>query len=145
MNMCPVCNSPMGENDTVCKTCGYRTQDTTQEFKRVPLEGTPETDAPHQTASVPTLTVIYGKQEGVVYRLEGDSATIGRSPKCDVFLNDMTVSREHAKLERVGSAWSIKDSDSFNGVWLNNTNVDHAVLSDRDVIQIGCFLLRYSE
>ena len=36
-------------------------------------------------------------------------------------------------------------SESFNGVWVNNTNVDHVMLSDRDIIQIGCFVLRYAE
>ena len=57
----------------------------------------------------------------------------------------MTVSREHALLERVGDGWSIRDTESFNGVWVNNTNVDHVMLSDRDIIQIGCFVLRYAE
>ena len=57
----------------------------------------------------------------------------------------MTVSREHALLERVGDGWSIRDTESFNGVWVNNTNVDRVMLSDRDIIQIGCFVLRYAE
>ncbi len=145
MSTCPVCNSPMGPHDTACKACGYRLQETTQEFQRVlPLDGQ-EPDVPRKASSVPTLTVIYGKQEGIVYPLEGDQATIGRSPKCEVFLNDMTVSRKHALLERVGEGWSIKDADSFNGVWVNNANVDHVMLSDRDVVQIGCFILRYAE
>ena len=57
----------------------------------------------------------------------------------------MTVSRKHAELERVGDGWSIRDTGSFNGVWVNNTNVDHVMLNDRDVIQIGCFVLRYAK
>ena len=86
-----------------------------------------------------------GKQKGIVYSLEGNKAVIGRSPKCEIFLNDMTVSRKHAVLERVADGWTIKDTDSFNGVWVNNSNVDHVMLSDRDIVQIGCFVLRYAE
>ena len=143
MDRCPVCNSPLNPQDEACAACGYRLQDT-EEFKVVSLE--PEAaDIPNTTTSVPTLTVLYGKQEGLVYQLTGDRASIGRSPKCEVFLNDMTVSRQHALLERVGDGWSIRDTESFNGVWVNNTKVDHTMLSDRDIIQIGCFILRYAE
>lgn len=144
MNTCPVCNSPMDQQDAVCKACGYRLQDTTEEFTMMPSEPN-GSEVPHSSSSTPTLTVLYGKQEGLVYRLEGDKAVVGRSPKCEVFLNDMTVSREHAVLERINDGWSIKDADSFNGVWVNNTNVDHVMLTDRDIIQIGCFVLRYAE
>lgn len=144
MDKCPVCNSPLNPQDESCAACRYRLQDATEEFKVVSLE--PENaDIPNTSASTPTLTVLYGKQEGLVYQLTGDSASIGRSPQCDVFLNDMTVSREHALLERVGNDWSIRDTESFNGVWVNNTNVDHVMLHDRDIIQIGCFVLRYAE
>lgn len=144
MDRCPVCNSPLNPQDESCAACGYRLQDTTEEFKVVSL-APEDSDVPSTSASMPTLTVLYGKQEGLVYQLTGDKAVIGRSPKCDVFLNDMTVSRKHAELERVGDGWSIRDTGSFNGVWVNNTNVDHVMLNDRDVIQIGCFVLRYAK
>ena len=144
MDKCPVCNSPLNPQDESCAACGYRLQDTTEEFKVVSLE--PDTtDVPSTTTTTPTLTVLYGKQEGLVYQLTGDRASIGRSPKCEVFLNDMTVSREHALLERVGDGWSIRHTESINGLWVNNTNVDHVMLSERDINQIGCFVLRYAE
>ena len=87
----------------------------------------------------------YGRQEGVVYELQGDREVVGRSPKCEIFLNDMTVSRSHATLERVGDGWSIQDDGSFNGVWVNNANIDHVMLHDGDIIQIGCFVLKYAQ
>ena len=144
MNTCPVCNSPLNPQDETCAACGYRLQETTEEFKVVSLEPD-NTDIPNASAPNPTLMVLYGKQEGLVYQLEGERALIGRSPKCEVFLNDMTVSRKHAILEKVQGGWSIRDAESFNGVWVNHTNVDHVMLSDRDIIQIGCFVLRYTE
>ena len=109
MDKCPVCNSPLNPQDESCAACGYRLQDTTEEFKVVSLE--PDTtDVPSTTSTTPTLSVLYGNQVGLVYQLTGDRASIGRSPKCEVFLNDMTVSREHALLERVGDGWSIRDT-----------------------------------
>lgn len=144
MKACPVCNSPMEDNAQFCSACGYHLQGSTQKFKAVSLEPQ-EPENVQVTSTIPTLTVLQGRQKGIVYSLEGDSAVIGRSPKCEIFLNDMTVSRKHAVLERVAGGWSIRDTDSFNGVWVNNTNIDHAMLSDKDIVQIGCFVLRYAE
>ena len=144
MKTCPVCNSPMQDSAQSCSVCGYRLQGSTQKFEAGSLESH-EPETAKVTSNIPTLTVLQGRQKGIVYRLEGDSAVIGRSPKCEIFLNDMTVSRKHAILERVADGWSIRDTDSFNGVWVNNTNVDHVMLSDRDIVQIGCFVLRYAE
>ena len=144
MKTCPVCNSPMLDSAQSCSSCGYHLKGSTQRFEAVSLE-TSEPETIQVTSTIPTLTVLQGKQKGIVYSLDGDKAVIGRSPKCEIFLNDMTVSRKHAVLERVAGGWSIQDADSFNGVWVNNTNVDHVMLSDRDIVQIGCFVLRYAE
>lgn len=143
MTTCPICKNQIENDATKCPTCGYRFHDTTQEFKPVDLSSRPEPEDQH-ALSVATLMVCYGKQEGMVYKLEDDRATVGRSPKCDVFLNNMTVSRDHAVLERIEQTWTIKDADSFNGVWVNNKNIDHVVLHDGDLIQIGCFVLRFT-
>lgn len=144
MKTCPVCNSPMLDSAQSCSSCSYHLQGSTQKFEAVSLE-TSEPETIQVTSTIPTLTVLQGKQKGIVYSLDGDKAVIGRSPKCEIFLNDMTVSRKHAVLERVAGGWSIQDVDSFNGVWVNNTNVNHVMLSDRDIVQIGCFVLRYAE
>ena len=144
MIICPVCNSPMDDSAQSCSSCGYHLQGSTQKFEAVSLEAS-EPETIQITSTIPTLTVLQGRQKGIVYSLEGNKAVIGRSPKCEIFLNDMTVSRKHAVLERVAGGWTIKDTDSFNGVWVNNANVDHVTLSDRDIVQIGCFVLRYAE
>ena len=39
----------------------------------------------------------------------------------------------------------ISDSNSYNGVWINNKSVDSAILHDGDIIQIGVFCLLYQE
>ena len=100
MKTCPVCNSPMLDSAQSCSSCGYHLQGSTQKFEAVSLE-TSEPETIQVTSTIPTLTVLQGKQKGIVYSLDGDKAVIGRSPKCEIFLNDMTVSRKHAVLERV--------------------------------------------
>lgn len=142
MIICPVCNSELAERSATCPACGYRFQDATERFAPVSLDSA-DTTVHHESLSQPTLTVLNGRQEGLVYQLEGDVVPIGRSPKCTIFLNDMTVSRKHAILEPLDNGWSIKDTGSFNGVWVNNVNVDHVMLENHDIIQIGCFVLRY--
>ena len=98
-------------------------------------------------AAEAVLRVVRGPQTGVSYRLGDDAIqTIGRSPQCDVFLNDMTVSREHAVIEPLDGTFSIRDTNSFNGVWVNNANVeDKYILTHGDIIQIGAFCLIYQE
>lgn len=164
MITCPICQTTLDQNANVCPACGYRFQGgTTQQFKTVPLDHTDVAEAvandemnescsldsstslSDQQESKYTLTVQYGRQEGVVYELQGDREVIGRSPKCEIFLNDMTVSRSHATLEKIADGWSIQDDGSFNGVWVNNTNIDHVMLHDGDIIQIGCFVLKYAQ
>lgn len=141
---CPVCGAQVESTAAACPLCGYKFQDVTQAFKMVPVTSEEEL-AVTEPQSTATLTIKNGRQVGLVYELYGDKVTIGRSPKSDIFLNDMTVSRDHAYIERIQGVWSIKDSDSFNGIWVNNINVDHLVLHDGDIIQIGCFILKYSE
>ena len=79
----------------------------------------------------------------LVELLAADRLTVGRSPQCDIFLNDMTVSRMHATIERTPAGFRISDADSFNGLWVNNLNVKDADLRDGDIVQIGTFCLMY--
>ena len=52
-------------------------------------------------AEGPTLVIRLGAgRTGDYYSVAGERTTIGRAPECDVFLDDVTVSREHAVLER---------------------------------------------
>ena len=64
--------------------------------------------------------------------------SIGRSRACDIYLTDSTVSREHAVLMRRDDGWSITDSDSKSGVFVNGEKISgrtNIYLDDR--IRIG--------
>lgn len=141
---CPVCKLPIGPNDAACPHCGFKLLGSTQQFRPVtfPDEVIPQQSQPAHSA---TLSVVRGPQTGVTFQLGADQLVIGRSPQCDIFLNDMTVSRTHATLIPLNEGYSIRDEASFNGVWVNNDSVDECYLHSGDVIQIGVFLLLYQE
>lgn len=144
MTTCPVCMNEANNDGDRCSVCGYHFQDATEQFGAISVEpegASGKTDNPVAA----TLSVRYGKQEGLVFTLDSDFVELGRSPKCGVILNDMTVSRVHAEMERIDGEWTITDRDSFNGVWVNNKAVRNAVLHDGDLLQIGCFVIRFSE
>ena len=85
-------------------------------------------------------------QVGITFDLGAEELTVGRSPHCSIFLNDMTVSRMHATIEPEAGCYVIRDANSFNGVWVNNDSVDAPrKLCNGDVIQIGAFCLLYQE
>lgn len=144
MSVCPICKHEIIDETQGCPSCGYKLQETTQAFKPVDVTSQSTNHEPSPSSEA-TLTVCYGKQEGVVFSFTSGSASIGRSPQCDVFLNDMTVSRNHATLELIDGAWTIRDNESFNGVWVNNKSVDFVVLNDGDLVQIGAFVLRFNK
>ncbi len=64
--------------------------------------------------------------------------SIGRSKSCDIFINDATVSREHAVLLRRDSGWSITDTGSKSGVFVNGEKINQRTnIYLNDEIRIG--------
>jgi hypothetical protein len=68
---------------------------------------------------------------------------IGRSPECDVFLDDVTVSRRHAELMREGDTFTIRDLGSLNGTYVNRRRIESVVLENDDEVQIGKYRLTF--
>ena len=68
---------------------------------------------------------------------------IGRSPECQIFLDDVTVSRRHAELERNGETFTIRDLGSLNGTYVNRRRIESIVLHDDDEVQIGKYRLTF--
>jgi ABC-type multidrug transport system ATPase subunit len=69
--------------------------------------------------------------------IEKSLITIGRSSENDLVLNNIKVSRKHARLEKTGNEWFIEDLKSSNGTFLNGKKIERAKLSAKDVITIG--------
>jgi pSer/pThr/pTyr-binding forkhead associated (FHA) protein len=79
----------------------------------------------------------------VRYLLGEDVVKAGRHPESDIFLDDITVSRRHAVIERTGDGFTVRDAGSLNGTYVNRDRVDKAVLKTGDELQIGRFRLSF--
>lgn len=122
-----------------------RATDSTRVF-RMPLDDATAPDLLKSTqVNTPVLTIIKGPQTGNVFELEGAETTLGRDPANAIFLNDMTVSRSHAKITRGAAGTVIEDLGSLNGTWVDGAIVNSAPLHDGSSVQIGTFTLIYHE
>jgi FHA domain len=86
-----------------------------------------------------------GGRAGEHFVPEGELTTIGRSPDCDIFLDDVTVSRKHAAIVRKNGDLFIEDQGSLNGTFLNRKRIESALLENGDELQIGKYKLTFLE
>lgn len=84
-----------------------------------------------------------GSGRGARFLVTSEGATIGRSSESAIFLDDVTVSRKHATIEKSGAGFRYKDAGSLNGSYINNESVTEQDLSLGDEIQIGKFHLLF--
>lgn len=89
------------------------------------------------------LIVQHGPNAGARFLLDVDQTLAGRSVACDIFLDDITVSREHAHFLRSGSEFRVRDAGSLNGTYVNRDRVAEAVLQAGDEVQIGKYRLTF--
>jgi len=113
----------------------------TQELPSPDTAGMPVPQTIHR--GKPTLTVTKGPLQGQVFCLDPLPVNIGRDPECDLFLNNMTVSRHHAVIEKEDDKLMLKDLGSLNGTWIDGKVTDHAELTDGTLVQVGTFSMRY--
>jgi hypothetical protein len=74
---------------------------------------------------------------GTHIEIDGDQAVVGRDPMSDVVINDGSVSRKHARLERRGEGWAVVDQGSANGTFLDGHRVAEADLRNGQEIRFG--------
>jgi pSer/pThr/pTyr-binding forkhead associated (FHA) protein len=138
-NYCPKCGAFQGATEPTKEdvtTATYVIDDQTGELKPVDVG-----DVAAQSGALVIRSG--GGRVGQSFPMTGEKMTIGRSPETDVFLDDVTVSREHATLVRRGGDWFLDDSGSLNGTYVNRQRVDSHRLVDGDELQIGKFKLTF--
>jgi pSer/pThr/pTyr-binding forkhead associated (FHA) protein len=145
---CPECGFQNPESANYCSKCGTALvhdsggADTTMAF-------TPEEDedsSPLEDLGMegPALVVRSGGgRAGEHFIPQAESTTIGRSPDCDIFLDDVTVSRQHAILRRNGDNFVIEDQGSLNGTFVNRKRIESTELADGDEVQVGKYRLTF--
>ena len=143
---CPECGFQNPEASNYCARCGaYLRRD---EHGETTLSLTPEEvsgeNVPAGEPRGPALVVrAGGGRAGESFETEGPRTLIGRSPECDVFLDDVTVSRRHAEIVREGGAYVIRDLGSLNGTFVNRHRIENATLADDDEVQIGKYRMTF--
>jgi pSer/pThr/pTyr-binding forkhead associated (FHA) protein len=85
------------------------------------------------------LVVERGPRSGMTYVLTQGNTTVGRHPESDIFLNDVTVSRQHCRFVIAEGRLMVEDSGSTNGTYVNDARVDSASLSAGDEVMVGRF------
>lgn len=157
MTNCQNCGAqvPLGAN--FCANCGEKvvpnkSGDTTRvipviaEEANSGVELTPdELEAIDRLPKGSALLIVQrGSDVGARYLLDHDENTAGRHPDCDVFLDDITVSRRHVLFRRADGGMSVRDLGSLNGTYVNRRLIDTEVqLRPGDEVQIGKFRLVY--
>jgi pSer/pThr/pTyr-binding forkhead associated (FHA) protein len=151
---CPECGFVNDEGANYCQKCGS--------FLATPDSPTEATTATYRVGETGELIPIElddvvaaqgaalvirtgGNRVGESFPLVGERMTIGRRPDADVFLDDVTVSRDHALLVHRSGGWHIDDLGSLNGTYVNRHRLESHRLSDGDELQVGKYKLTFLE
>jgi FHA domain-containing protein len=150
---CPECGFVVTEGANYCQRCGaYVAQredarDDVTTATYVIDEQTGElrpVDVGDVAAASGALVIRSGGgRVGESFSLNGDRLTIGRRPDSDIFLDDVTVSRDHALLVRRGGDLYLDDLGSLNGSYVNRRRIESHRLEDGDELQIGKYKLTF--
>ena len=146
---CPECGFQNPEAANYCARCGsllHKGEAGEQTMSYTPEEAADEAGAAYDAVAGtgPVLVVRSGGgRAGESFFPSGERTLIGRSPECDVFLDDVTVSRRHAELVRDGDTFTITDLGSLNGTFVNRKRIESAELEDDDELQIGKYRLTF--
>ncbi len=121
-----------------------RDQDTTNPHRTVVTRINPdlaEKSAPGEAC----LVIIYGQEIGRKIPLGGAAVVVGRSSRCDLPLDEESVSRQHARIEPADTTgnYQVSDLGSTNGTYVNDAQVKSAGLRHGDQIQIGRSILKF--
>lgn len=144
---CNQCGAQNRASSLQCRTCGevlrvpdIPTQPSTALGVDATSQSTPSTSDPAIGAF---LIVRNGPVAGAQFWLDASFHQVGREPASDVFLDDVTVSRRHAEIRRVGRHYVVRDLGSLNGTYVNGTRIDEHTLYDGDELQFGRFRVAF--
>jgi hypothetical protein len=149
---CTECGFVNGEGANYCQRCGallarpdvsgepvtatYRIDDETGELVPVELS--------EVAAGGPALVIrAGGGRVGESFPVSGERMRIGRRPDAEVFLDDVTVSRDHALLIHRNGHWYLDDLGSLNGTYVNRSRIESQRLDEGDELQIGKYKLMF--
>ncbi|MDX6681884.1 MAG: hypothetical protein QOG94_1923 [Solirubrobacteraceae bacterium] len=150
---CPECGFVNTEGSNYCQKCGafladvgqHQEGDDTTVAWQIGETGDLKAVDPDEVGGEGATLVIRsgGGRSGETFALTGDQSRIGRSPEAEVFLDDVTVSRNHALLVRRRDGVYIDDLGSLNGTYVNRKRIESHKLQDGDELQVGKYKLTF--
>jgi hypothetical protein len=140
---CKICGAPVEGDATACSRCIADSAQATTSFAPVGNHVSSITTEIDPVDRGFSLAIVKGPNVGQTFTIQPEEIIIGRDIGADVFLNDMTVSREHATIVHRGDTVIIRDSGSLNGTYVNGVCVEESELNNGDRIQIGTFHLKF--
>ena len=151
---CPECGFANPEGANYCQKCGAflveaaegSGGDTTASYQLDETGEIKPVDLEQVTSEGATLSIRSGGgRTGEVFEVGGERMRIGRSPDAEVFLDDVTVSRNHALLVRRRDGLYVDDLGSLNGTYVNRRRIESHRLTNGDELQVGKYKLTYLE
>jgi len=148
---CPECGFANADGANYCQRCGAflapsdpSLEPTTATYKVGETGEIEEIELADVVARGAALVIRSGGgRSGESFPLEKERLTVGRHPDSDIFLDDVTVSRDHAVLVRRGNDYYLDDCGSLNGTYANRRRIESHRLSDGDELQIGKYKLAF--
>ena len=150
---CTQCGQPLPTGARFCPHCGTAVADAAEDGAADVATGVIETgevdlaatldEVPVLAEGTALLVVVRGPNAGSRYLLDRDRTTVGRHPDSDVFLDDVTVSRHHARVDREDDGFVLYDLGSLNGTYLAGDRVDRQPLRAGHEVQIGRYKLLF--
>lgn len=145
---CNNCGHRNPEGSNFCSSCGSALERTDESTTTITF--TLDQTVPGEEVEVNldeiskggVLVVTRGPNSGSEFALEHVITNVGRHPDSDVFLDDVTVSRRHAEIQRTSAGFVVRDVGSLNGTYLNQKPIDGDVsFANGDELQVGRFKL----
>jgi len=82
--------------------------------------------------------------DGEIFSLERINSTIGRAEDNDLVIDNLLLSRYHAKIILEDKKATIYDLDSLKGTFVNGNKIEKQVLTSGDVIRLGDISMIYA-
>ena len=148
MEVCPNCGAAVTPQMKFCAECGTKLDRGQSTVSYAPAfeEGGEEAVSTTEVdgAALIELDQVEGTAGRRMHDLVGDEVvTVGRSSESNIFLDDVTVSRQHAEIARGEKGFRIRDVGSLNGTYVNRVRVDAVDLRNGDEIQIGKYRFKF--
>jgi hypothetical protein len=148
---CQECGFQNADGANYCQRCGAfiaeseTPQDPSTASYKVGETGDVEAvDLDEVTARGPALVIrAGGGRAGETFPIEKDRLTVGRRPDSDIFLDDVTVSRDHAILVERNGEYFLDDCGSLNGTYVNRSRIESHHLTNGDELHVGKYKLAY--